>query len=70
MNSRQQSSTSRRALSQLRPFDLRRPQRRDGCPRDRLGNALFEANVQEAEDFALIAQAATLEYADSLPALF
>jgi pyruvate-ferredoxin/flavodoxin oxidoreductase len=40
--------------------DLRRPQRRDGGPHDRLG-LLCSNSVQEAQDLALIAHAATLE---------
>jgi pyruvate-ferredoxin/flavodoxin oxidoreductase len=44
-----------------RALDLRRPQRRDGRARDRLGAMLCSNSVQEAMDLALVAQAATLE---------
>ena len=46
--------------SHARAIDLWRSQRRDGRPRHRLRAALLPS-VQEAPDFALIAQAATLE---------
>ena len=42
-----------------RALDLRRPLGRDGVPADRRGDAR-SASVQEAHDFALIGQAATL----------
>ena len=42
-----------------RAVDLRRPQRRDARPHDRLGDARA-GSVQEAHDFALVAHAATL----------
>ena len=44
-----------------RALDLRRPQRRDGCPHARLGACSPPASVQEAQDMALVAHAATLE---------
>ena len=43
-----------------RAVDLRRPQRRDGVPEHGLGHAGL-GSVQEAQDMALIAQAATLK---------
>jgi pyruvate-ferredoxin/flavodoxin oxidoreductase len=43
------------ALLHPTPFPFRRPSGCDGCPPDRLGVALL-GSVQEAQDFAAIAQ--------------
>ena len=52
-----------------RAVDLRRSQRRDGGARRPAGRMLCSGSVQEAQDLAAVAHAATLDVAPAVPAL-
>jgi len=60
---------SARTLATSRPLDFRRPQRRDVRPVNRIA-MLSSASVQEAMDFACIANAANLQSPGAVPPLF